>query len=317
MSAMTNKLCVGLACATLLSSMASTASAAEPAKATPAVKQTTFPTPEAAVEALVTAAEQFNVPVLEAIVGPDGKDLVITDDPVLDKHQAEEFAAQAREKTQIIRDPKKPNRVTFVLGAENWPAPIPLVSNGSVWRFDSKAGRTEVLYRRIGSNELDAIEICRGYVVAQHDYASEKHDGSPVNQYAQRVISTPGKQDGLAWRTADGKWEGPVGEDIADVIAEGYSSKTQPYHGYYYKVLKGQGPAAPMGEMNFVVKGVMIGGFALVAAPANYRVTGVKTFMVSNTGIVYEKDLGPSTLDQFRLMELYNPDKTWVPVKED
>ena len=147
--------------------------------------------------------------------------------------------------------------------------------------------------------------------------ATRFRDGSSVNQYAQRIFSSPGKQDGLAWRAPDGKWEGPVGEDIAKYIAEGYSSKAEPYHGYYYKLLNGQGPAAPMGEMSFVVKGVMIGGFALAASPANYRVTGVKTFIVSNTGIVYEKDLGPSTLDQFHLMELYNPDKTWTPVPGD
>jgi len=162
---------------------------------------------------------------------------------------------------------------------------------------------------------LDAIDVCIGYVEAQHEYASQKHDGSTVNQYAQRIISTPGKQDGLAWKTPDGTWAGPVGEDIAKVIAEGYSQRSEPFHGYYFKTLKGQGPAAPMGEMSFVVNGVMIGGFALVAAPATYRVTGVKTFIVSHTGIVYQKDLGPSTLDQFHLLEQYNPDKTWTPVE--
>ena len=135
-----------------------------------------------------------------------------------------------------------------------------------------------------------------------------------MNQYAQRVISTPGKQDGLAWRTQDGKWEGPVGEEIAGAIAEGYKDQYQPYHGYYFKILKGQGPAAPMGQMDFVVDGAMIGGFALVAAPAEYLVTGVKTFIVSYDGIVYEKDLGDGTLEAFRKMELYNPDSTWTPV---
>jgi hypothetical protein len=317
MSAMTTKFCVGLACAALLSPLPSTASAAEPAATKPAVAQTTFPTPEAAAQALVAAAEQFNVPELKAILGPDGETLVVSGDAVMDKRQAQEFAAEAREKLQFVRDPKKPNIVTLVLGNENWPAPIPVIKEKTTWRFDSKAGSKEILYRRIGSNEIDAIKVCRGYVEAQHEYAAEKHDGSSVNQYAQKVISTPGTQDGLAWRTADGTWEGPVGEDIASFIEEGYSNKAEPFHGYYFKVLKGQGPAAPMGEMSFVVKGVMIGGFALVAAPANYRVTGVKTFIVSNTGIIYEKDLGPSTLDQFKLMEMYNPDKTWVPVKED
>jgi len=143
-----------------------------------------------------------------------------------------------------------------------------------------------------------------------------KHDGAQVNQYAQRIISTPGKQDGLAWQAADGSWQGPVGEGVARVIAEGYSERTQPYHGYFFKVLKGQGPAAPLGEMDFLVDGAMIGGFALVAAPAEYGVTGVKTFIVSHSGIVYEKDLGPTTLEQFKAMDRYNPDSGWTPVQQ-
>jgi len=297
----------GIACAALLSAASWAAD--------PVIVQKTFPTPEAAAEAMFAAAETYDVAALKAIAGPDGVDLVVTDDPVLDRKLAAEFAAQARVKTEYVRDPKNPKRVTLVLGAESWPAPTPLVEKNGTWRFDAKAGREEVLFRRIGTNELDAIDVCVGYVEAQHEYASQKRDGSPINQYAQRIISTPGKQDGLAWKTADGTWAGPVGEDIANSIAEGYSKRYEPFHGYYFKTLKGQGPGAPMGEMSFVVDGVMIGGFALVAAPATYRVTGVKTFIVSHTGIVYQKDLGPSTLDQYRLMEQYNPDKTWTPVE--
>jgi hypothetical protein len=279
------------------------------------VDQETFATPDEAAVALVAAAEKFDVAALKKILGPDGVDLVVTDDPVLDKKQASEFAALARTKMSVVLDPKSSKRATIIMGNEDWPMPIPLVRKSDRWLFDSKAGRQEVLYRRIGTNEFDAIDVCVGYVEAQHEYASQKRDGSPVNQYAQRIISTPGKQDGLAWKTPDGTWAGPVGEDIAQYIAEGYSKRYEPFHGYYFKTLKGQGPDAPMGEMDYVVKGVMIGGFALVAAPANYRVTGVKTFIVSNTGIVYQKDLGPSTLDQFHLMERYNPDKTWTPVE--
>ena len=307
MRAMTFKNYSGIACAALLYAASWAAD--------PVVVQKTFPTPEAAVQALIAAAGSFDVEALKAIAGPDGVDLVVTSDPVLDKLQAAEFVAQARVKTQIVRDPKNPRVATVVLGAEDWPAPTPLVEKNGTWRFDSKVGREEILFRRIGRNELDAIDVCVGYVEAQHEYASQKHDGSPVNQYAQRIISTPGKQDGLAWKTADGSWAGPVGEDIAKYITEGYSDRYEPFHGYYFRTLKAQGPAAPMGEMKFVVNGVMIGGFALVAAPATYRVTGVKTFIVSSTGIVYQKDLGPSTLDQFHLMERYNPDKTWTPVE--
>jgi hypothetical protein len=282
--------------------------------AEPVVAQKTFPTPEAAAEALVAAAERFDVNALKEILGPDGVDLVVSDDPVMDRNDSAAFAAQAREKLQVVLDPKDKKLATVLAGADEWPLPIPLVRKSGAWRFDSKAGRQEVLRRRIGRNELDAIEICVGYVEAQHEYASEKRDGARVNQYAQRVISSPGRQDGLAWKAPDGTWQGPVGEEIARFIAEGYSDRYEPFHGYYFKVLKGQGPSAPMGEMDFVVDGVMIGGFALVAAPATYGVTGVKTFIVSHSGVVFEKDLGPDSVEQFRRMERYDPDPSWTPV---
>jgi hypothetical protein len=306
---------LGMACVALLPpAMGSGTPASQPTQAP--VKQATFATPEAACAALVAAAEHFDPDALKVILGPDGVDLVVTDDPVMDRKQSAEFAAHAREKTEVIRDPKDPKVATINIGADAWPTPIPLVEQDGKWRFDTAAGRQEILYRRIGSNELNAIQMCLGYVEAQHEYASEKRGGARVNQYAQHVISTPGKQDGLTWFGPDGTPQGPVGDKIAAVIAEGYTDKREPFHGYYFKILKGQGPAAPMGEMDFVVKGVMIGGFALVAAPANYGVTGVKTFIVSHTGIVYEKDLGPDTLEQFRAMERYNPDSTWSPVQE-
>ena len=288
--------------------------AAQPATKQPVPPQKTYATPEEAGEALIAAADRFDVTALKQILGPDGVDLVVTEDAVQDKNNAAAFAAQAHEKHAVQKDAKNPKLATLVVGDEDWPMPIPIVENGGTWRFDSKAGRQEVLYRRIGHNELDAIEVCHGYVEAQQDYASEKRDGARVNQYAQRIISTPGKHDGLAWKDPDGTWQGPVGEGIARVIAEGYSDKYEPYHGYYFRILKGQGPAAPLGQMDFVVEGVMIGGFALVAAPAEYAVTGVKTFIVSHTGVVYEKDLGPKTLEAFKSMKGFNPDTTWHPV---
>src|SRR5205814_7277532 len=182
---------------------------------------------------------------------------------------------------------------------------------------DSNAGRQELLYRRIGANELDAIEICDGYVEAQREYALQQRAVNDVNQYAQRIVSTPGKQDGLAWQNPDGTWAGPVGENIARAIDQGYKLGSEPYHGYFFKILKGQGPAAPLGQMDFVVKGVMIGGFALVAAPAEYGVTGVKSFIVSHDGLVYEKEFGPATLNAFIQMERFNPDRSWKPVLEE
>ena len=190
------------------------------------------------------------------------------------------------------------------------------MKRGAKWSFDTAAGRHEILLRRIGADELDAIAISRGYVEAQHEYALKKREGYDVNQYAQRIISTPGTQDGLAWQNADGTWAGPVGEKVAQAIEKGYAAG-EPYHGYFFKVLKGQGPAAPIGQLDYVVKGAMIGGFALAAAPAKYGVTGVKTFIVSQDGVVYEKDIGPKTLERFRAMERFNPDSTWTPVPEE
>ena len=310
---------LGLGLAGMVGLLSSSSLLAAEAGATPevlpAVKQRTFKTPEEAAEALIVAAERFDIPTLQEILGPDGVDLVVTADAVMDRNQSLAFAAEARAQHAVARDPEKPKLAVMSVGNEDWPLPIPLVEKRGQWLFDTKAGRREVLYRRIGTNELNAIDICRGYVEAQHEYASRKHDGAYVNQYAQRVVSTPGKQDGLAWRAADGTWQGPVGEGIARVIAEGYSDRYEAYHGYYFKVLKAQGPAAPLGEMDFVVNGAMLGGFALVAAPADYLVTGVMSFIVSNDGIVYQKDLGPKSVEHFRAMERYNPDPTWKPVE--
>ena len=185
------------------------------------------------------------------------------------------------------------------------------------WNFNTKTGLKEILYRRIGTNELEAITICRGFVEAQQDYAEQIHDDSGVNQYAQKIISTPGKQDGLAWQNPDGSWGGPIGEAVAKDLVEGYGGKGTPFHGYYFKVLKGQGADAPLGKLNYMIEGAMIGGFAIVAVPADYRVTGVKTFMVSYNGVVYEKDLGPDSLSIVKDMQLYNPDKTWHPTSDN
>lgn len=276
-----------------------------------------FSTAREAADALVDAAGSFDVPALEQILGPSGEDLISSEDPVRDKNIAAAFAAKAREKSSVVIDAKNPDRATFVVGNDDWPLPIPIVKRNGMWLFDTTAGRQEILYRRIGSNELDAIEICRGYVEAQHEYASERHDGSKVNQYAQRIISTSGKHDGLVWRNPDGTLGGPISEGIADALEEGYTDRSKPYHGYFFKILKGQGSAAPLGKLNFVIEGAMIGGFALVAAPAEYRVTGVKTFIVSYEGIVYQKDLGADTLKVFKDMELYNPDKSWKPTDDN
>jgi Protein of unknown function (DUF2950) len=292
-------------------------SAAKSATSSVAVGAKTFGTPEQAADALVAAAEQFDELTLKEIFGPGGDDIVFSGEYPQDRKRAADFAAEAREKKSVSVDSKTGNRAFLLVGEEDWPFPVPIVKLGAKWAFDAKAGRQELLYRRIGSNELDAIEICRGYVEAQHQYALQKREGYEVNQYAQRIISTPGKQDGLAWQNQDGSWGGPIGEKIARAIEQGYSGSAEPYHGYFFKILKGQGPSAPLGEMNFMVKGVMIGGFALVAAPAEYGVTGVKSFIVSHDGVVYEKDFGPATLNEFIKMERFNPDRSWKPVLEE
>src|ERR1041385_3252432 len=281
-------------------------------------KQKEFATAKEAADALVQVAASFDVAAAKEILGPDSEDIVASEDPVQDKNRAAAFAAKAKEKMSVQTDKKNPNEAIVVVGNDDFPLPIPLVKRNGKWFFDTKVGREEILNRRVGANELNAIEICRGFAEAQHEYAAEKHDGSKVNQYAQRVISTPGKHDGLAWQNADGTWGGPVGEDVAKALEEGYSAQGgKPYHGYYFKVLKGQGPAAPLGEMDFMVGGAMIGGFALAAAPADYRVAGVMTFIVGPDGVVYEKDLGPDTLKTFQSMDKYNPDKSWKVTEDD
>ncbi len=296
-----------LATSCALGQLQSSQSPAAPSQKT----QEVFATPQKAAEALIEAAEKFDVPALLQIFGPHGKEIVSTGDAVQDKNRASKFAEKGHEKNSVWIDPKLRSRAILAIGNEDWPFPVPLVKKSGKWYFDSKAGRTEILARRIGENELDAIAICHGFVEAQEEYASEIHDGSGINQYAQRIISAPGKQDGLVWRNPEGSLEGPISEPIAKAIEQGYTSRSEPYHGYYFKVLKGQGPAAPLGRLDFVINGVMIGGFALVAAPAEYRVTGVQTFIVSHDGVVYQKDLGPNTLQAFKETELYNPDKTW------
>jgi hypothetical protein len=283
----------------------------------PSASITTFDTPQQAADALIEAADKFDVAELIHIFGPGGEGVVFSGEFAQDRKHAADFAAEAHEKKSVSVDPKGGNRAFLLVGSEDWPFPVPIVKSGNRWSFDGKAGLQELLYRRVGANELDAIQICHGYVEAQYEYAMQPRQGFDVNQYAQLIISSPGRQDGLAWQNADGTWGGPIGEKIARAIEQGYSIQSEPYHGYFFKVLKGQGPDAPHGQMDYVVKDIMIGGFALVAAPAEYAITGVKTFIVSQDGVVYEKDFGPQTLDEFPKMERFNPDKSWTPVLDE
>ena len=277
---------------------------------------TGFDTPEAAATALIQAAGNYDTTTLLDILGPDGKDLVASKDPVSDKAKASDFATMARAQHRVVIDSDDSSRATLVAGPDDWPMPIPLVKDHGKWRFDTRAGRDEILARRIGENELNAITVARGYVEAQKQYAAQLHDDSKVLQYAQRIISTPGKHDGLAWQNPDGSWGGPIGPEAAKAIEQGYTQKGAPYHGYYFKVLKGQGPAARLGQLDYMTGDAMIGGFGLAAWPADYRVTGVKSFIVSYDGVVYQKDLGQETPTAAAAMDRYNPDSTWVPTDD-
>ena len=275
-----------------------------------------FDTPQQASEALIKAAQNYDVNELLEIFGPDGKDFVQSADATHDKSVAQQFAEKAAESHSVAVEK---NTAFLRIGADAWPFPVPMVKRQGKWYFDTKAGHDEILYRRIGANELDAIQICRGYVEAQKEYALTAHGNPPVHQYAQKIISTPGKQDGLFWKNPDGSPGGPISEAVARALEEGYSTDTGkpiPYHGYYFKILQGQGPNATFGQISYNINGVMLGGFALVAVPAEYRVTGVKTFIVSHWGIVYEKDLGPDSLKTAKEMTEFNPDKTWKPTRD-
>jgi hypothetical protein len=283
--------------------------------ASPEAGMKTFDTPKQAADALIQAAAAGDQAAVIALFGADGKDIVTSGDAVDDKNRMMKFAELAKQKMQIKNEGA--SKAIIDIGPEDWPVPVPLVQSGGKWHFDAKAGRAEILNRRIGGNELDTINLLRGYVEAQEDYASVPRDESGLRQYAQKIVSTPGKHDGLSWRDADGKAAGPMGEELAKALAEGYTDKTQPYNGYYVRLLTSQGPSARLGARDYVWKGAMIGGFAAIAWPANYGVTGIQTFQVNNDGVVYQKDLGPKTSEIAPTIKAYDPDKTWVVTKDE
>jgi hypothetical protein len=270
-------------------------------QAAPRESQRTFATPQEAIQAIVEAAERNDGAALLQLFGPDGKDILESGDPAQNKDLRAEFARSAHEKLQIEQDPTNPDRVTFAVGEQDWPFPVPVVRKDGKWQLDPIGGRLEILARRIGRNELNAMEICRGYVEAQLEYASEDRDKDGILEYAQRVVSTTGKHDGLY---ADDAPQNLVSKAFA-VAAD--ASKPEPYHGYYFRVLKSQGADATGGALDYVVKGKMIGGFALVAWPAEYGVSGIQTFIVNHEGVVYGKDLGSNTAALARQMPRFNP----------
>jgi hypothetical protein len=282
--------------------------------ATTASAQQSFKTPDEAVSALVTAAKAGDRKAVLAVLGPSAQDIVSSGDEVADEGVRKEFIAAYDEKHEIHPEG---DRTILIVGKDDFPFPIPLVHKGDTWRFDTESGRQEVLFRRIGGNEIDTIQSCLAYVDAQNEYA-DKDRGEGVGVYAQRIISQPDKKDGLYWPTAAGEEESPLGDLIADATAEGYrprgGGERTPFHGYYYKILTRQGPAAPGGVLDYVVKGKMIGGFGLVAWPAEYGNSGVMTFIVNHAGTVYQKDLGRRTAQVAGGMSAFNPDDTWKKI---
>jgi hypothetical protein len=275
-----------------------------------------FPTPDAAAQALVNAAKANDVNAIIEILGPSSKDIVSTRDSVADQNIRKQFAARAAQKMRLVPSRGRQNGKELLVGYDGWPLPIPIVQIGGNWYFDMAAGRQEILNRRIGSNELDAIEICRGYVEAQQDYALAHHTDGGASYYAEKVISSPGQRDGLYWVGEPGADQSPIGKIIARAFAEGYHSRSDPYHGYYFRVLTAQGANVAGGEMSYLENGVMTKGFALIAWPANYGSTGIMTFVVNRNGIVHQKDLGRNTGQIASGYTAYDPDDSWTPVSD-
>jgi hypothetical protein len=288
-----------------------------PARA--ASKQRLFTTPEEAVTDFVAAMKADDEKALRAMLGPEGEPLINSGDQVADRSAGERFVA-SYEAAHLLVPTDEGKRMWLETGTDRWPFPIPLVKEEGGWRWDTSAGKEEILARRIGRNELSAIEACRAYADAQREYYAENPQGDALLQFAQKIASTPGKRDGLYWETKEGEEPSPLGPLIATARGEGYAapgSKPHPYHGYYYRVLTGQGTHAPGGSYSYMARGRMIGGFALVAFPSEWDNSGVMTFMVNQDGVVYQKDLGPKTESLAPAIKAFDPDDTWTRVPDE
>jgi hypothetical protein len=279
--------------------------------------QETFNSVAEATDAFATAVGNHDEAAMLAILGPSGKVLISSGDPVEDKNKQDTFASNYRVSHQFAA--ANDGRTFLYIGPNNWPTPIPLHKDGTQWYFDTDYGKQEILYRRIGSNELNVIKVCAAIVDAQEDYYATLHDGASEHQYAQKFRSSPGTQDGLYWEVKAGSQppESPLGPLVAEAASEGYQrhndNQPHPFHGYVYRLLTSQGANGPGGSRNYMVDGKMTGGFALTAYPVNYRDTGVMTFIVNQDGQVYQKDLGPDTAQIVSEMIAYDPDSTWQP----
>lgn len=274
--------------------------------------QKRFASPEEASRALFKAVQNNDLQALMETLGPAGKELIFSGDEIEDKNDRDRFVQKYLEMHRLAKEPDE--TTTLYIGAENWPLPIPLVNKGEAWFYDLEAGKQEILFRRIGQNELAAIRICRELVDAQKEYESQLHDNDPIKQYAQKMVSDEGKRNGLYWKPTDGAFESPIGSLIASASNEGTREQSigpTPFLGYHYRVLTRQGKNAPGGIKDYIVGSKMTRGFAFIAYPANYGISGVMTFIVNQDGIVYEKDLGSKTADLAKKIQEYDPDSSW------
>lgn len=277
------------------------------------IKQKSFASPEDAVNALVAAVKTDDKKEMLAILGAVGKELIYSGDEVADKKGREKFIKSYNEMNKLEKT--SANKIILHIGKDDWSLPIPVVEKSKKWLFDTKAGKEEILNRRIGRNELNVIEVLHAYINAQCEYASKDRNGDGVIEFAPKIISTEGKHDGLYWEAEEGEEMSPLGPFFARASSEGYANLS-PFHGYYYRILKGQGKYATGGAYDYMVKGKMILGYALVAYPAQYGNSGIMTFIVNQAGIMYEKNLGKDTVNIAKAMKKFNPDKTWREIKE-
>lgn len=268
--------------------------------------QRTFASPDEASEALFAAVKNNDLPALLGMLGPAGQDVIASGDSVQDARDRARFVRKYSEMHRVATD--SDGTIVLYIGAENWPLPIPLVQAGGAWRFDTEAGRREIVLRRIGRNELAAMRVCHGLVDAERDYDASAHDGTGVRQYASRFVSDPGKKDGLYWHAAPDQPSSPIGPLLA---AAGGGPGEAPFHGYYYRLLTRQGRNAPGGAESYIVGGKLTGGFAFVGYPAEYQSSGVMTFIVNEADVVYQKDLGPDTTALAKALTEFDPDSTW------
>jgi hypothetical protein len=277
--------------------------------------QQSFPSPDEAVKALVVAVRANDVKALLSILGPESRALISSGDEAADRTGRDKFLKAFNVANTFQQE--SADEMTLCVGADSWPMPIPIVKKGSLWMFDVRKGKQEILNRRIGRNELHVIDILNAYVDAQHEYATKDCGRSGKVEFAQRIISSKGKHDGLFWEAKDGEQESPLGPLVAQAAKEGYANPNlQPFHGYYFKILKGQGKHAHGGAYNYVIKGRMILGFAIISYPAEYGNSGVMTFMVNQEGVIFQKNLGRNTKRLSEAMKIFDPDKTWSKAED-